>query len=79
MGIYMPLKPCGCEIESYFGYDVPSTYFPCVTHGGNPIAVAGRQARRLDQPIHTLTRNNKKRTHLNQRVCVSRSLQRHGA
>ena len=46
MGIYNTLQPCGCEIESYLGYDTSSVCFPCVAHGGNPTVVAGRQAKR---------------------------------
>ncbi len=50
MGIYMTLLPCGCEIESYLGYDSSSVCFACVAHGGNPIVVAGRQAKRWKGP-----------------------------
>ena len=51
MGIYMTLEPCGCEIESCFlGTSSSSTCIPCVAHGGNPIIVAGRQAKRWTGP-----------------------------
>ncbi len=50
MGIYTTIQPCGCEIESYLGYDTTSVCFPCVTHGGNPTVIAGRQARRWAGP-----------------------------
>ena len=50
MGIYHTLLPCGCEIESYLGYTSDSKTFPCVAHGGNPVAVAGRQAKRWSGP-----------------------------
>ncbi len=52
MGIYNTLQPCGCEIESYLGYDTHSVCFPCVEHGGNPTVVAGRQARRWAGPVN---------------------------
>ena len=50
MGIYHTLLPCGCEIESYLGYTSESKTFPCVAHGGNPVVVAGRQAKRWSGP-----------------------------
>ncbi len=50
MGIYTTLQLCGCEIESYLGYNSSSVCFPCVEHGGNPVAVAGRQAKRWTGP-----------------------------
>ena len=50
MGIYITIKPCGCEITSGLGYDWDDTCIPCVAHGGNPVIVAGRQARRWAGP-----------------------------
>ena len=52
MGIYTTILPCGCEIESYLGYNSSSRCFPCVAHGGNPTAVAGRQAKRWAGPVN---------------------------
>jgi hypothetical protein len=52
MGIYSTIQPCGCEIESYLGYDSTSMCFPCVAHGGSPRVVAGRQARRWAGPVN---------------------------
>lgn len=52
MGIYQTPLPCGCVIEHVFGAETDETRYACVEHGGNPVIVAGRQARAWAGPAN---------------------------
>ena len=52
MGIYESVAPCGCISETYTMFEPFRTAIicKCLAHGGNPIIIAGRAARKWAGP-----------------------------
>ena len=52
MGIYETILSCGCVIETCTMFDPfkSAIVCKCLAHGGNPVAIAARQARNWTGP-----------------------------